>query len=102
MKTAKRLSTENRAEVAQISDPKVIAMLERRAELEAYAKEFARLDRAAKDLLKAHGATLLLVGQYKVTITERELRQYDYPQEVQDQYFTGLKVSKVVNIALKD
>ena len=101
MKTAKRLSTENRSQVEQITDVELIKALERREHLEAAAKEFKVLDEKVKALLRAQGKPTIFAGPFTVQVLDKTMTQYKVPQDVKDQY-KFIKNYSTVTITRKD
>lgn len=102
MKTAKRLSSDNRSQVDQLTEPEMIKMLERREALEGYAKEFKELDKQVKDVLKAQGKPTLFAGPFIVQITDKQRKRFDYPKAVQNEYEIEPLIYQQVSITRKD
>jgi len=59
--------------------------LERRAELEAAAKEFKKLDDEVKEELREMGP-VVQVGRFVVQNVKKTMTQYDVPKEVKEPY----------------
>lgn len=102
MKTAKRLSTENRSQIEQVVNPQLVRMLEEREGLEDAAKRFRTLDKRVKELLQENDAPTIVIGPFIVQITNKERKRFDYPQAVQDRWECRPLQFKVVSISRKD
>jgi CRISPR/Cas system-associated exonuclease Cas4 (RecB family) len=85
-----------------VDDNELESLLKQREELESDAKEYKRIDKQVKDIIKAKGKEKLMIGDFYVEVSEYETSVFIIPDSVKSKYKMMEKRSKISIQKLKE